>query len=331
MNEVKITKQKVDHYLNAIKMSILRGTSKTSIDMSIKDEITLGRLGNDIVPVSTLNKLGKVQFAEANEKYLLLKQWVEETQDAITSVDGLGDEDKYSLISELKEVLDEIVTGSITMLPHAVLMSYLKDGYTFDGSLTSDAGREFIETQGGFDTELLRESCTPGPAFIKTLAGLGQEANERAEGLKIPFPVNYLIYAEMTEIDLIANTDKAPATANSLRVKLAKNFQAKLDKGLLSSREEMSLYRILGPERIQPKAAVEVNNNNVTQNNQQVVVIKNSEKLRPKNLIVGENSELLGVGKSYGNIDKSQLLRLAAGELASSEESEGSLVEARLN
>lgn len=331
MQEVKVTKQKVDHYLNAIKMSILRGTSLTSIEMSIKDENTLGRLRHDIVPVSTLKKLNKDQFAEANEKFLQMKEWIELTKTGINKLRGVGDEDKFVLISELDELLEEVVTGTITAIPHAVLMSYLHFGYTYKGSYISDEGREFIETQGGFDNTLLKEACKPGPIYIKSLSALGSDVTERLEGDKVPFPVNYLTYAEMTEVELIGNTDKAPATANSLRVKLSRNFQARLDKNLMSDREMMSLYRILGPERIQPRAAVEVNNNSVTHTSQQLVIVRDSDKLRPKNLIVGENSELLGVGKSYGNIGKSQLLRLAAGELASSTENEDSLMQLSSN
>lgn len=312
MNQVVETKKRVDHFLNAIKLSILRGTSLTSIEMSIKDEVTLNRLRSDIVPVNTLHKLNKPTHAEANEKFLVFKEWVTETKLAINKLVTLPDEDKYLLIKELEDMLEEILHGSITSNPYAALMSYLAIGVTFEGSYISAEARDFLITNGGFDTAKLKESCKIGEVGLTTLSKLGGDQTKSPDGPVVPFPVNYLIYAEMTEVELLGNVDKAPATANSLRVRLASNFQAKLEKGLLSSREEMSLYRILGPERINHKAGVEVNNT-VNTTTQQLVVVKNSDKLKPTNLIVGENNELLGVGKSYGNIGKSQLLKLAAG------------------
>lgn len=319
MNDLREPKKQVDHYLNAIKMTILRGTSLTSIQMSVKDENTLRRLGGDIVPVSTLLKLKKVQHAEANEKFLQMKEWIEKTEDWIKFSPTINDEDKYQLLVELSDLLEEVISGTITATPHAVLMSYLDTGVTYEGSYISKETRDFLVTNGGVDVDLLKEACVPGPIYLQSMSQLGEDAAKRLDGYKVPFPVNYLIYAEMTEIELIGNVDKAPATANTLRVKLAKNFLGRLEKGLMSPREEMSLYRILGPERLQPKAAVEVNNNNNVTTNQQLVIVKDSDKLKPTNLVVGDNNELLGVGKSYGNIGKSQLLRLAAGERPTSE------------
>ena len=310
--EIKSSQGKIDHYLNAIKRSILQGTSRTSIDMSIKDQHTLIRLGSDVIPSETLGKIGKAELGQVNARYDEALLWMEETKTFIANLNSLPDEDKIVIFGELDMISEELLLGDITVKPHAILMSYLNDKITYRESFISDKGREFLLSQGGVNVDKLKLACQINPEQ-EGIMGISMDQ------VVIPFPITYLVFADITEVELIGNTDRAPATANKLRNKLSKNFEIMLAQNQLSPHQQMSLYRILGPERQQAKAPIEINNQNID-NSQQIVIVKNKEKLKPANLVVGENAELLGVGESYGNISKNNLLKFAAGEL---EESKG--------
>lgn len=303
---------RVDHYLNAIKRSILQGTSKTSIDMSIKDEVTLSRLVGDVVPTETLGKIGKGKLAEVNARFDEVKVWVEETKKRFEDYlfgGGLSEVDLVLLEQELDDLVAELITGSITVVPYEVLNSYLRNGITYDGSLVSDEGKEFLKLQGGVDVERLQEACQLNVRCINAVGEIVE-----AGQMVTPFPITYMVFAEITEVELIGNTDRVPASANNLRARLGRNFERMLVQNELTPHQQMSLYRILGPERIQQKAAVEVTNIDA-RTQQQLVIVKDASKMKPNNLVVNDNAELLGVGDAYGNIDKSGLLRLAAGEM----------------
>ena len=359
----RVNVKRVDHYLNAIKKSVLQGTSRTSIDMSIKDTYTLRRLEHDVIPSATLNKIGKPKLAKINVRFELFVRWKKETEDRLASMKTLPEEDLVILLQELSELEDELKSGDITVVPFSVLVNYLNQGCTSEESALSKKGRELFR-QTPINCDLLKVACQvegwedgiPGKTKDEELEegvdkeqteketrSYGADEEEAREGGKgqaeqmegvsirerleapiimgtlglndihVPFPITYLVYADMTESEQLSNSDLAPATANDLRRRLSKNFQRMLAENQLTPSMQLSLYRIIGPERVVNKPNIEVNNTtNTTQ--QQMIVVQDMTKLKPKNLIVGENAELLGVGEAYGNMNKSGLLKLAAGE-----------------
>lgn len=301
--EERLSKSKVDHYLNSIKKSILYGTSRTSIDMSVRDPHTLIRLANDVIPTATLNAIKKPELAKINAFYDEFVSWVETAETYLKSLRSLSAEDCLILIEEFADIKQELLEGDITVKPYVVLANYIEKGITSPESLISDEARELLQANGGVNVDQLKIAC---------------QIIEDNANIVTPFPITYLVYADITEVEQLGNSDRAPATANQLREHLSRNFQVMLQQNQLSPHQQMSLYRILGPERQQQKAALEINNN-VNNSTQQIVVVKSLDRLKPENLVVGENTELLGVGKSYGNIKKPDLLRLAAGEASSGE------------
>lgn len=297
------------HYLNSIKRSILAGTSKTSIEMSIKDGYTLERLKEDVIPSGTLQTLGKGELGEVNAKFEELTVWVGKMKEWFEELvkGGLKTEDVIILNDELDGIVDELIKGDITALPYGVLKSYLDNGYTFDASLISEEGMVLIK---GLILENDKDA--------EWLAGLRvacnwQELSTGGTSFQSPFPITYMVFAEITEVNLLRTTEQAPNVANELRARLGMDFKEMLASGQMTLHQRMGLYRILGPEATSNKATLEVNNNtNIT--NQQIVVVKDKAKLAPDNLVIGENGDLLGVGSAFGNINKSNLLKLAAGE-----------------
>jgi hypothetical protein len=277
-------------YLDKIKMSILKGAPYHVILQQVEQAGVMNTLSRSVVPSATLAKLGKNDLAAANVRFDTFKEWVkQQPRDSKDFLNG-------------KELITQILAGSV----EHDMVKWL-NGVAHDKKNHKE----------GTD---LRKACklTSPQSNASSQGKQGkQDESNASKGdasrwvAQVPFAVTYVVLARMQEDAAKQREGIVPIKSTDLRHKLTTNFAEALEAGTLTLHQQLSLFRILGPERVEPKSAIEINNTQINKSNK-IVVVHDKAKLAPSNLVVSEKGELLGVGGEYGNIDKEGLLKLAA-------------------
>jgi hypothetical protein len=266
-------------YLDKIKMSILKGAPYHVILQQVEQAGVMNTLSRSVVPSATLAKLGKNDLAAANVRFDTFKEWVkQQPRDSEDFLKG-------------KELINQILAGSV----EHDLVKWL-----------NKVAHEKKNHKEGTD---LRKACKLAASQGRQSEGEGEDASRWVA--QVPFAVTYVVLARMQEDAAKQREGIVPIKSTDLRHKLTTNFAEALEAGTLTLHQQLSLFRILGPERVEPKSAIEINNTQINESNK-IVVVHDKAKLAPNNLVVSEKGELLGVGGEYGNIDKEGLLKLAA-------------------
>jgi hypothetical protein len=274
-------------YLDKIKMSILKGAPYHVILQQVEQAGVMQALSRSVVPSATLAKLGKNDLAAANVRFDTFKEWVKrQPRDSEDFLKG-------------KELINQILAGSV----EHDLVKWL-----------NKVAHDKKNHKEGTD---LRKACKlTSPQGNASSQGKQDESNASKGDAsrwvaQVPFAVTYVVLARMQEDAAKQREGIVPIKSTDLRHKLTTNFAEALEAGTLTLHQQLSLFRILGPERVEPKSAIEINNTQINKSNK-IVVVHDKAKLAPSNLVVSEKGELLGVGGEYGNIDKEGLLKLAA-------------------
>jgi hypothetical protein len=287
-------------YLDKIKMSILKGAPYHVILQQVEQAGVMQSLSRSVVPSATLAKLGKNDLAAANVRFDTFKEWVkQQPRDSKDFLKG-------------KELINQILAGSVEhdMVKWLNEVAHDKKNHK-EGTdlrkackLTSSQGNASSQPVHQGKREGKREGSREGEAKVAS-----PDASRWVA--QVPFAVTYVVLARMQEDAAKQREGIVPIKSTDLRHKLTTNFAEALEAGTLTLHQQLSLFRILGPERVEPKSAIEINNTQINKSNK-IVVVHDKAKLAPSNLVVSEKGELLGVGGEYGNIDKEGLLKLAA-------------------